>query len=50
VADDSFGVYLATTFGSIDPAATPLISSTTVQNYDNFYITYVPSAEASVTL
>ena len=50
VADDSFAVYLSSTYGSAEPAATPLIYSNTVQNFDNFYISDVPTAQGSVAL
>jgi hypothetical protein len=50
VGDDLFAVYFATTHGSTEPAAAPLIYSNTAQDFDNFYITYVPTAEANVTL
>ena len=45
-ADDLFTCYLAQSYGSADPATTPLISSSISQSYGNFYLTHVPTAEA----
>lgn len=50
VADDSFAVYLASSYGSAEPASNPLIYSNTVQDFNNFYITQVATAEGKVTL
>lgn len=50
MADDIFAVYLSSTFGSAEPAATPLIYSNSYQNFDNFYISNVLTAEGRVAL
>jgi len=41
---------LATTYGSTELPATPLISANTNQVWNSFYATDVASAESSVTL
>lgn len=44
VTDDHFSFWLATVHGSVELPNSPLISSTTVQNRNNFYIVDVPTA------
>jgi hypothetical protein len=50
--DDIFRVYLDTTYGSADPSTltTPLIYSSTVQSFMNYFAKDVPTSQASVTL
>jgi hypothetical protein len=50
IADDVFSLYLATTTGSTELPATPFIYSDGFQYWDDFYINYHPTAEASVML
>jgi len=51
-ADDQFRVYLDHTYGSVDPASltTPLISSSTVQTFMDYFNKDVPSSQASIEL
>jgi hypothetical protein len=49
VADDSFAVFLASPYGSAEPAVAPLIYSDSVQN-SNYYLSYKASGDANVTL
>jgi hypothetical protein len=49
-ADDQFRFYLATVTGSTELPASPLLSSTGAQYWNDFYINNRPTATATVTL
>lgn len=49
-ADDQFSFYFATVTGSTELPATPLISATSAQYWDDFYLNYRDTATKNVTL
>lgn len=49
-ADDQFSFYLATVTGSAETPATPFISSTGAQYWNDFYLNYKDTATKNVTL